>query len=228
MPSLVSIRGLVDWTQCAFCQFHNGVDHRWIYQKMTQDLLHALLQIPCPSGREERMATFVGQSIEALGFTAHSDAQGNVWTLVDGSDKAAGAVAMARHMDEIAMVVHAIEDDGTLRVQRSGGLHPWKLGEGPVVTVGDGESLCLPTQLWLRPHQRPGGSHRPVCQRRARHPVVALPRTNSDLHPTNCAHAASASARVPCPTAPFAVHTSLDPKKTRSSRRGFSTTGAAR
>jgi putative aminopeptidase FrvX len=110
------------------------------------DLLHALLQIPCPSGREERMATFVGQSIEALGFTAHSDAQGNVWTLVDGSDKAAGAVAMASHMDEIAMVVHAIEDDGTLRVQRSGGLHPWKLGEGPVVLVGDGESL-VPAHL---------------------------------------------------------------------------------
>ena len=42
------------------------------------DLLHSLLQIPCPSGREERMATFVGQSIEALGFSAHSDAQGNV------------------------------------------------------------------------------------------------------------------------------------------------------
>ena len=92
------------------------------------------------------MATFVGESIEALGFPAHSDAQGNVWTLVNGSDKAAGAVAMASHMDEIAMVVHAIEDDGTLRVQRSGGLHPWKLGEGPVVLVGDGESL-VPAHL---------------------------------------------------------------------------------
>jgi putative aminopeptidase FrvX len=110
------------------------------------ELLHALLQIPCPSGREERMAAFVCEYINGLGLAAQNDAQGNVWTLIPGRDADSGAVAMASHMDEIAMVVHAIESDGTLRVQRSGGLHPWKLGECPVVLVGDGDSL-VPAHL---------------------------------------------------------------------------------
>lgn len=105
------------------------------------ELLHALLQIPCPSGREERMATFVAQCITDLGFQPELDAQGNVWTLLPGSSDGDRAIALASHMDEIAMVVDAIESDGRLRVQRSGGLHPWKLGECPVQLVGDGDSL---------------------------------------------------------------------------------------
>ena len=48
------------------------------------ELLHALLQIPCPSGREERMAAFVSRCITDLGFQPELDAQGNVWTLLPG------------------------------------------------------------------------------------------------------------------------------------------------
>jgi putative aminopeptidase FrvX len=44
-------------------------------------------------------------------------------------------------MDEIGMVVTRIETDGKLQVTRSGGLHPWKLGEGSVDIFGDKESL---------------------------------------------------------------------------------------
>jgi putative aminopeptidase FrvX len=44
-------------------------------------------------------------------------------------------------MDEIGMVVTRVEADGTLRVDRSGGLYPWKLGEGPVEVLGDHGSV---------------------------------------------------------------------------------------
>jgi putative aminopeptidase FrvX len=44
-------------------------------------------------------------------------------------------------MDEIGLVVTNIESDGSLRVDRSGGLHPWKLGEGPVEILGDHDTL---------------------------------------------------------------------------------------
>jgi putative aminopeptidase FrvX len=40
-------------------------------------------------------------------------------------------------MDEIAMVVSSIEPNGELRVNRLGGLYPWKLGEGPLDILGD-------------------------------------------------------------------------------------------
>ena len=102
------------------------------------ELLAELLKIPAPSGREERMGEAIMQRIEALDQRPQRDAQGNVWVEIPGTDSALGPVAVASHMDEISMVVTAIEADGTLRVQRSGGLHPWKLGEGPVEIVGDG------------------------------------------------------------------------------------------
>ena len=100
-------------------------------------LLKELLQIPSPSGREERMAADIRRRIEALGWEARTDSQGNVWAEVEGRD-VASAVALASHTDEISMVITAVEASGDLRVQRSGGLHPFKLGECPVEIVGDG------------------------------------------------------------------------------------------
>lgn len=104
-------------------------------------LLGELLQIPAPSGREERMAARVMQHIETLGGVPQLDAQGNVWVEVAGRQPELGRVALASHLDEIAAVITAIEPDGQLRVQRSGGLYPWKLGEGPMVIVGEDEQL---------------------------------------------------------------------------------------
>ena len=100
-------------------------------------LLSQLLQIPAPSGREEAMAAQVMEHIEALGNTPQLDAQGNVWTEIVGRDPSLGRVALASHLDEIAAVITAIEPDGQLRVQRSGGLYPWKLGEGPMDIVSE-------------------------------------------------------------------------------------------
>jgi putative aminopeptidase FrvX len=99
------------------------------------DTLTQMLQIPCPSGREERMAAYLTQRLLELGAEPKQDGQGNLWVDIPGRESGPG-VAIASHTDEIAMVVTAIEEDGTLRVQRSGGLYPYKLGEGPVVLVG--------------------------------------------------------------------------------------------
>ena len=104
-------------------------------------LLSELLQIPSPSGREERMARLIMKKISGLGNHPQIDLQGNVWVEIPGSEPDLGAVAMASHMDEIGMVVNAIEADGRLSVGPSGGLYPWKLGECPVTLVGNGESL---------------------------------------------------------------------------------------
>jgi putative aminopeptidase FrvX len=44
-------------------------------------------------------------------------------------------------MDEIGMVITRVEPDGTLKVSRSGGLYPWKIGERPVDLLGDRETI---------------------------------------------------------------------------------------
>jgi len=48
---------------------------------------------------------------------------------------------LAAHSDEIGAVVTGINADGTLRVDRSGGLVPSKIGETPVEIIGDGDTL---------------------------------------------------------------------------------------
>jgi putative aminopeptidase FrvX len=102
-------------------------------------LLAELLKIPAPSGREERMARDVMRRISEMGHEPQQDPQGNVWVEIPGSDPYLGPVAIASHLDELAVVVTAVEPDGRLRVGPSGGLFPWKLGECPVQIVCDGQ-----------------------------------------------------------------------------------------
>lgn len=94
------------------------------------------LLVPAPSGREEGIAAVVRQKLDGLGLAHETDPSGNVLVRLPGQED--GPLACyAAHMDEIGMVVTGIEENGDLRVDRSGGLYPWKLGEGPVEIVGD-------------------------------------------------------------------------------------------
>ena len=104
-------------------------------------LFEALLAVPAPSGREERVAQIVRAKLDELGYAHQTDDAGNVTVRVAGRRPDAPLCCLNAHMDEIGMVVTRIEPDGTLRVDRSGGLYPWKLGEGPVQIVGDGDPV---------------------------------------------------------------------------------------
>ncbi len=99
------------------------------------------LLVASPSGREWDLAKRIREKIEIMGWAGETDAAGNVFVKVDGSDPNAPLVCLAAHMDEIGMVVIRIEGDGTLKVDRSGGLRPWKLGEGPVEILGDRDTI---------------------------------------------------------------------------------------
>ena len=115
-------------------------DEKMMEQLPGLDELTRMLQIPCPSGREQLMAAHLAKRLGDLGAEPRQDGQGNLWVDLPGREPGPG-VAIASHTDEIAMVVCGIEADGTIRVQRSGGLYPFKLGEGPVVLVGEGEQV---------------------------------------------------------------------------------------
>jgi putative aminopeptidase FrvX len=99
------------------------------------------LLVPSPSGREWDLAARLREKIEVMGREAQTDAAGNVFVKLGGSNPEAPLVCLAAHMDEIGMVVTRVEEDGTLKVDRSGGLRPWKLGEGPVDVLGDRETV---------------------------------------------------------------------------------------
>jgi len=101
------------------------------------DLFCELLDVPAPSGGEEGVAAIVRSKLDAMGVAYRTDGAGNVLVHLDGADAAAPLRCIAAHMDEIGAVVTAIEPDGVLRMDRSGGLLPWKYGEGPLTIVGD-------------------------------------------------------------------------------------------
>ncbi len=100
-------------------------------------LFRELLAVPSPSGREERLAAVIRPRLDSMGYVHETDGCGNLSVRLQGRDPDASPMVLAAHMDEIAMVVTGIEEDGSLRVDRSGGLFPSKLGEGPVEIVGD-------------------------------------------------------------------------------------------
>lgn len=100
-----------------------------------------LLDIPSPSGREEQMAAKIKEILSDLGYEHETDAAGNVLVRLEGTDPNAPLCVFAAHMDEIGVVVKHISDDGSLLVDRSGGLIPHKLGERPLLFLGDKGSI---------------------------------------------------------------------------------------
>ncbi|MFQ5435988.1 MAG: hypothetical protein ACE5FD_14030, partial [Anaerolineae bacterium] len=99
------------------------------------------LLVPSPSGQEAQLAAVVRRKLTAWDMAHEADGMGNVLVTIDGRSPTAPLVIYAAHMDEIGIVVKAIEPDGALQVGRSGGLMPWKLGEGSVEILGDHEHI---------------------------------------------------------------------------------------
>lgn len=106
-------------------------------------LLDELLNIPSPPGREHRMAEFLTRKIGAMGYAVEADLAGNLTVRLPLESEARdeGTLIFAAHMDEIALAVSRIEPDGRLRVVRSGGMLPGKLGERMVQILGDREII---------------------------------------------------------------------------------------
>ncbi|AIE85608.1 M42 family metallopeptidase [Fimbriimonas ginsengisoli] len=101
-------------------------------------LLEELTSIPGPPGQEEAVAEALWRHVEYMGLQPEVDAKGNLLVWIGSG---APNVVVTAHMDEIAMIVREVRPDGSLAVTRLGGMHPWKLGEGPVDILARGDSL---------------------------------------------------------------------------------------
>jgi putative aminopeptidase FrvX len=104
-------------------------------------LFREFLELPSPPGREEQTAELVREKLSSLGCESETDAAGNVLVRVAGRDAKAPPVICSAHMDEIGVVVTKLDSGGILRVDKSGGLYPWKIGECPLEILGDRETV---------------------------------------------------------------------------------------
>jgi len=96
-------------------------------------LLQEFVRAPGPPGQEDAIRDCVAAHVKKVGRKHWTDAKGNLIVDLGGKPR----VVVTAHLDEIAMLVRAIEGGGSLRVGALGGLYPWKLGEGPVSILAE-------------------------------------------------------------------------------------------
>lgn len=106
-------------------------------------LVRELVAIPGPPGEEDAVRDAVAAHADRLGCVHATDARGNLLIAPPGAKQLPDkpTVVVMAHLDELALLVVRIEDDGKLIVTNMGGAYPWKWGEGPVVILAPNASL---------------------------------------------------------------------------------------
>ena len=101
-------------------------------------LLQELVYARGPSGQEDEVRTICERELQSLCDETRVDAAGNVIGLLRGSSSDAPVTRVMAHLDELALVVKRVNEDGTLRVNPLGGIYPANFGQGPVEILADG------------------------------------------------------------------------------------------
>jgi putative aminopeptidase FrvX len=94
-------------------------------------LIRKLVALPGPPGQEEHVRQFLKERLTQFGYHPQTDSKGNLVVTLPG-DPQRPSVVVTAHMDEIALMITRIEEDGTLKVAPCGGIYPWKWGEAPI------------------------------------------------------------------------------------------------
>lgn len=98
------------------------------------DLLNGLLPTHAPSGLEREMDRILLEHLAELDVQPRQDPHGNIHFMLPG--RADGPLTLvSAHKDEIAVLIHRIDDDGKMWVEPTGGCMPGKYGEGPFDVV---------------------------------------------------------------------------------------------
>src|SRR5690242_12285044 len=83
------------------------------------DFFKAIVNVPSPSGYEERAAEVYREYTKGFAHEIKTDVHGNVAAILN--PKASMKVMLAGHMDEIGFIIHYISDEGLLYFSGIGG-----------------------------------------------------------------------------------------------------------
>ncbi|MCC5808596.1 MAG: hypothetical protein JJU00_19875 [Opitutales bacterium] len=102
-----------------------------------KSLLDELCRLYGPPGQEQDVSDFCRPYLDNTCDEVWQDEVGNLIGHIKGrSTHEEDSVRIFAHMDEIALMIKRIEDDGTIRVDPLGGIYPNLLGVGPVEILG--------------------------------------------------------------------------------------------
>lgn len=103
------------------------------------DFFKAIVNVPSPSGYEERAAEVYRGYTKDFADKVHTDVHGNVWAIANPD--AEMKIMLAGHMDEIGFIIHYIDDSGLLYFSGIGG-HDSVIPVGQRVWVHGKEQVC--------------------------------------------------------------------------------------
>ncbi len=104
--------------------------------------LEELCRLYAPPGQEDEVAAYCRPRLEKACDKVWQDEIGNLIGFIKGtSSNDKDSVRIFAHMDEIALIIKRIEDDGTIRVDPLGGMYPNLIGVGPVDILGRHEHV---------------------------------------------------------------------------------------
>lgn len=105
-------------------------------EKYFLEQLNNLLKINSPIGFCNNVENYVIDEIKNIGYTPDKIHSGGVKVNLNGIED---SLLFTAHLDEIGLMVRYINNDGTLRVEKVGGLHPeYALLENVMVYTRDG------------------------------------------------------------------------------------------
>ncbi len=84
-----------------------------------REMIEEMIRIPGVSGYEDDIREHIRAKVEAMGCEVEEDNIGNLLTTV-GSE--GPHIVFVAHMDELGLVVTKMEDDGSLRIRKVGGI----------------------------------------------------------------------------------------------------------
>ena len=98
-----------------------------------------IVNVPSPSGYEERAAEVYRGYCKPFADKIHTDVHGNVWAIANPD--AEMKIMLAGHMDEIGFIVHYIDDAGLIYFSGIGG-HDSVIPVGQRVWIHGKEKVC--------------------------------------------------------------------------------------
>jgi putative aminopeptidase len=111
-------------------------------QEHLRQSLTDLMMLPGLSGHEDRVRKSIRARLAAAGVSSRSDRLGNLIAHFDGDPGLPGVMLFA-HMDQLGFMVRKIDEDGSIRVQRLGGVPERALASQAVLLcVGEGRDVA--------------------------------------------------------------------------------------
>jgi putative aminopeptidase FrvX len=107
--------------------------------------------IPAPSGYEKEMAYALKDELAPWADDVAIDHVGNVIAKISGTDVNAPRVMVFAHIDQLGFIIRKIDRDGTVQIDRLGGI-PEKVLPGLPLLLRSREGCYLPAVIGIKSH----------------------------------------------------------------------------